>query len=187
MSEYYAVVRSSDHLAHYGVKGMTWGVRKYINKQGGLTKAGEKRYGDFSVKKSSPKKMQHDYNRLDSSRANVNAEVIDAKRNLNKKNSELSAFVAASKKKKVKIDPELAKAIKRITKNINQRNSQLNGIEDLQSRIIKQANKNNYSVKEKKVIRNGVSKLDRENKVKNSDFEKQIVGTKVKIKKKRSG
>ena len=32
MSEYYAVVRSTDHLAHYGVKGMKWGVRKAIAK-----------------------------------------------------------------------------------------------------------------------------------------------------------
>ena len=30
MSEYYAVIRSTDHLAHYGVKGMRWGVRKAI-------------------------------------------------------------------------------------------------------------------------------------------------------------
>lgn len=32
MSEYYAVQRSTDHLAHYGVKGMKWGVRKAIKK-----------------------------------------------------------------------------------------------------------------------------------------------------------
>lgn len=32
MSEYYAVQRSTDYLAHYGVKGMKWGVRKAIEK-----------------------------------------------------------------------------------------------------------------------------------------------------------
>lgn len=32
MSEYYAVQRSTDHLAHYGVKGMKWGVRKALAK-----------------------------------------------------------------------------------------------------------------------------------------------------------
>lgn len=32
MNEYYAVVRSTDHLAHYGVKGMQWGVRKAIER-----------------------------------------------------------------------------------------------------------------------------------------------------------
>lgn len=32
MNDYYAVQRSTDHLAHYGVKGMKWGVRKAIEK-----------------------------------------------------------------------------------------------------------------------------------------------------------
>lgn len=33
-------------LAHYGVKGMKWGVRRYQNKDGSLTDAGKKRLAD---------------------------------------------------------------------------------------------------------------------------------------------
>lgn len=32
MAQYYAVERSPDYLAHYGIKGMHWGVRKAIEK-----------------------------------------------------------------------------------------------------------------------------------------------------------
>lgn len=36
----------SSHLAHHGVKGMKWGVRRYQNTDGSLTAAGKKRYSD---------------------------------------------------------------------------------------------------------------------------------------------
>jgi hypothetical protein len=42
MSEYYAVIRSTDHLAHYGVKGMKWGVRRAIER--GNTRALSRHY-----------------------------------------------------------------------------------------------------------------------------------------------
>lgn len=35
-------------LAHHGVKGMKWGVRRYQNKDGSLTPAGKKRYESMS-------------------------------------------------------------------------------------------------------------------------------------------
>lgn len=35
---------NNNSLTHWGIKGMKWGVRRYQNKDGGLTPAGRKRY-----------------------------------------------------------------------------------------------------------------------------------------------
>lgn len=37
-------MNDQNYLMHFGIKGMKWGVRRYQNKDGTLTKAGQKRY-----------------------------------------------------------------------------------------------------------------------------------------------
>lgn len=50
-------------LAHYGIRGMKWGVRRYQNSDGTLTPAGKKRY-DKDIRDNAAKKKE---NRIDTS------------------------------------------------------------------------------------------------------------------------
>ena len=40
------VYKDENELTHWGVRGMRWGIRRYQNKDGTLTKAGQKRYSE---------------------------------------------------------------------------------------------------------------------------------------------
>lgn len=48
-STIYTVAGKTFELQHHGVKGMRWGVRRYQKKDGSLTPAGKKRYGEGSA------------------------------------------------------------------------------------------------------------------------------------------
>lgn len=50
-----------DELAHFGTKGMHWGVRRYQNTDGSLTPEGKRRYGYEGTKSNISKNDIHNY------------------------------------------------------------------------------------------------------------------------------
>lgn len=80
-----------DELAHHGIKGQRWGVRRFQNEDGSLKSAGKKRYGDGEESKSS------DSNKSKSSSKN------------NKKREALNHPIKNTKEKFDNLDPRVKK------------------------------------------------------------------------------
>lgn len=71
----------NDYIAHYGIPGMKWGVRRYQNKDRSYTAEGKKRYGD-------PAKWSDDYKESQKlSKKHVNEMMNDELERLNKRQS----------------------------------------------------------------------------------------------------
>lgn len=60
------MIYDSSYLAHYGVLGMKWGIRRYQNSDGTLTDAGKARYdqGQYRYKSRNTKKIEAKIERM---------------------------------------------------------------------------------------------------------------------------
>lgn len=94
---------NNNELAHYGVLGMKWGVRRYQNADGTLTPAGKKRY-DRDIAENNAKKKDNrivingpDAKRWSREDTERSKDVVDSTRNMVKELEKIN-----SKKPKVK-------------------------------------------------------------------------------------
>lgn len=64
-------------LYHYGIKGMRWGIRRYQNKDGSLTPAGQRRLDDYKLKESERVTEKYQVNKLNYKRNKLENEFIE--------------------------------------------------------------------------------------------------------------
>lgn len=115
-----APLYDGNYLAHYGIKGQKWGIRRFQNSDGSLTAEGRKRYGSVENLK---KQFKKDY-KLDQKnayqlgrRATIDAQAAEyARARMNKASEKLKKKEAKDSKNTDKEYHELAEAYDRFTK-----------------------------------------------------------------------
>ena len=112
----------SSSLYHHGVKGQKWGVRRYQNEDGSLTKSGRRRLDkDEGIKKSTTKLAEKDAKRLVDAKmfygsgAGTRRKLLNAE--LTTRNSELKNYETALNRATEHVDAKSAKKATKERKN----------------------------------------------------------------------
>ena len=148
----------SSYLEESGIKGMHWGVRRYQNEDGSLTPAGQQRYGQTGTKRTSAKRMQRDFNRLDMGYANV---VANERYNQKKTAKYARKGHAAERKGKSEKAKKLIEKSLKYANKAALNNKQKKAIENLQWKVIGKAATKGYTTTSKAVKRYGVDNKGR--------------------------
>ena len=81
IGDYYAIELSNTYLAHYGIKGQKWGIRRFQNPDMTWTAEGKIRYGNPSSKQArleGTQSVQTDHNKAGSTKGEVGRLLVSA-------------------------------------------------------------------------------------------------------------
>lgn len=145
MQEQFNDMDSFRCLAHYGVLGMKWGVRRFQNTDGTLKAAGKGRYDGEPMSKSQLGKVQKKYS------------ARSIQRQLNRNDKRLAKYkqdVAIAKVKNAKASLGFnQKRIDRTKQKLDKAQKRLDDGQKKTNDLIKQASDNGYTLKSQQVIR----------------------------------
>ena len=149
-------MRFDDYLAHFGIRGMRWGQRRYQNSDGTLTPLGEERYGKEG--KRGRLGMKHDLNKLDREQTTAKVRYDYNKGRADKKtakiNKAMRAALASGNTKKIsKLNEKQEKVNSKFGQKAKDYKTLLDNSKKMTDRIIKQANSKGMSVISRDKIR----------------------------------